>query len=50
MLNNDGAIVINDGGRSDDLQILVLQNDLVVVFALAEVEAGVGQVGVVAVD
>lgn len=48
MLHDDSAVVIDDRGRADDFQILVLQNDLVVVFAFAEVEARVGQVGVLA--
>ena len=47
MLDNDGGVIVEHHvGRSDDLQVLVLQDHLVVVLLSSQVEAGVGQVGV----
>jgi hypothetical protein len=47
VLHDDGGVVVEDAvGGADHLQILVLKDDLVVVLLGAQVEAGVGQVGV----
>ncbi len=47
MLDNDGRIIVEDAiGWSDDLQIFVLQDDLVVVLFGTQVETRVGQIGI----
>ncbi len=47
MLDNDGRIIVEDAiGWSDDLQIFVLQDDLVVVLLGTQVETRVGQIGI----
>ncbi len=45
MLRDDCQVVVEDGGGPDDLHVLVLQDDLGVVLALPEVEAGGREVG-----
>ncbi len=45
MLRDDCQVVVEDGGGPDDLYVLVLQDDLGVVLALPEVEAGRSEVG-----
>ena len=44
-LGDDSDIVVLDGRRPDDLQVLVLQDHLVIILFLPEVEASVALSG-----
>ena len=46
MLNDDGSVIVEHHvGGPNDLQVLVLKDHLVVVLLSSQVEAGVGQIG-----
>jgi hypothetical protein len=47
MLDNDRGIIVEDAvGRSDDLEVFVLQNHFVVVFLRSQVETSVCKVSI----